>query len=372
MKRIAIYCVDQDWDSTSTMGIYNYTKGLVHALSQQPDPGISLILWLSESNRADFTPANLPSWMSVRGLPGCYGRGLRRIWADHVLSSRLAKQDGINLVHFPKGWIPLKRMPRTRVVATLHDTIVQYYREQFPSFFSPLKLLYFDKMTRLALQRADRIITPTNFSKRELVRLRPEIDGKITVIGIGASLPAPQAPRDNARDGIVVIGALSPHKATLQTLSLLDAFAKRTNQLLRVTVTNLRSWPEQWGRTPSGLDLQLVGRLTDTEFADLLQSARALVLLSLIEGFGIPLLDSYTAGTPVCYRRTSAIAEVMEGCPGGWDGENPDTFFATLDEVLHSATSTINNTRDRLLARYNWTRTAKETLGVYLDMLGAA
>ena len=65
-------------------------------------------------------------------------------------------------------------------------------------------------------------------------------------------------------------------------------------------------------------------------------SARALVLPSEIEGFGLPALEAYYLGTPVCFVKGTSVEEILAGATGkgAFSLESRDSFFAALDEVL--------------------------------------
>jgi glycosyltransferase involved in cell wall biosynthesis len=112
-----------------------------------------------------------------------------------------------------------------------------------------------------------------------------------------------------------------------------------------------------------------VGRASDAQLRDLMQGSRALVFLSEIEGFGLPLLEAYDAHTPVCYRNASAPAEVMDGAPGGWDGESEEGFHAALGEALALSPEEIERIRERLLSRFNWEAAAARTVDLYAEEL---
>ena len=141
--------------------------------------------------------------------------------------------------------------------------------------------------------------------------------------------------------------------------------------MTRVTVTGLTGWPAEWGPPPIGVATDFVGRVSDAELAHRMASSRALVLLSEIEGFGLPAIESYAAGTPVCYRATTSLREIMAGVPGGWTGATAHGFFEALDEVLALPRDRIEEIRARLAARFNWNQAAMRMLELYRNELSA-
>jgi glycosyltransferase involved in cell wall biosynthesis len=191
----------------------------------------------------------------------------------------------------------------------------------------------------------------------------------MVVIPHGPGWGAMPACGEGARKGVLVIGSRLPHKATAETLRLLDASARKQNDRLEVTVAGISGWEAQWGAPPREIDVSYVGRVPDAQLCRLMCRSRALVFLSEIEGFGLPLLEAYDAHTPVCYRNTSAPAEVMAGAPGGWDGKSAESFCVALDETLALGRKEIGGIRDRLLSRFNWENAAGRTLHLYAEEL---
>ncbi|MDA0991041.1 MAG: WecB/TagA/CpsF family glycosyltransferase, partial [Verrucomicrobia bacterium] len=72
--------------------------------------------------------------------------------------------------------------------------------------------------------------------------------------------------------------------------------------------------------------------------------------------------------TPVCYRNTSAPAEVMQGAPGGWDGQSFESFCTAMDAVRAMPPDAIAEVRASLAERFNWPAIAQATLAVYREL----
>lgn len=367
---VAIYGVDLDVKNTSSYGIANYTRRLIEALAVCEPPGFRVVLLVSESNAPDFVPSTMPSWMSAHVVHR-YGSGvLSRLWADQVLSGYSARKVGAAIIHFPKGYVPVWGVGRQRIVATIHDTIVFYYLRHFPGWFPFLKIRYFCLMTLHALKRADRVLTISEFSYGELIRLYPPASVKTEVIYFGAGVAAAPPGRARERHGLMVLGSLFPHKAIAQALILLNEYAAHKRlTALEVVITGFAQWPQVWGTAPDRLALSFRGHVSNTELTSLYGESRALVLLSEVEGLGLPAIESYEAETPVCYRASTALAELMKGVPGGWDGGNSESFVTALDDALALTPIAISAIRKQLSEKYHWGRAAKRVLDVYGEEL---
>jgi glycosyltransferase involved in cell wall biosynthesis len=368
VKNVLFYALDQDRETTATLGVFHYTRRLLQAMAAEPDPGFRVTIVASAANRADLAPDPLPAWMTVLAVAGRYHVGLRRLWGDHAFGPFLILRSRADLVHYPKGWLPVLRPARVGILATLHDAIVCDYPARYPGHLPAHRQLYFQRAVLRALHHCDRIITVSDYSRTRFATLCPAAAARIAVIGEGPAIEPPPGPPSLPREGVLVLGSRMPHKATRQTLALLDDFARQRTPL-RVVVTGLSAWPPDWGSPPRHLRTEWVGRIPDGSLAARLRGARALVFLSELEGFGLPLLDAYAAETPVCYRNATSLKEVMRGEPGGWNGEDAVGFEKALDETLALSADAVRGIRDRLLARYSWPAAAKQTLQVYREEL---
>ncbi len=367
MIKVGIYCLDQDRNTTSTLGVYNHTRNLIRSLAQIDNPGIELVLFLSEQNKADMCPTTKPDWMSVCVIKGKYGSGIMRLWADHVLANRCARSNHIDVMHYPKGWMPLFVNRRTRHLVTIHDAILFTLRYQYTDALKKLKAQYFCWMTINALKKADRIITDSEYSRRQLCALRKERCDHIELVYQGAGLTFPETPAGPLceRKYFMLAGSMIPHKATRQTITLINHYAEAVGNRIAVKVTGLSEWPKAWGRQPSRLDLEFLGRVSDEEVTDLMRNSRMLFYLSTLEGFGLPAIEGYLAFTPVCYRNTTSLAEVMQRIPGGWDGERIEHFVSTVLEMLTLTECDIQAIRATLIKKYSWERAAPAMINIY-------
>jgi len=371
MKRLAVYLVDQDRETTSSIGIFNFSRNLVLALAEAPEPGFRIVLWVSSANRDDFTPPAMPFWLSVRVVNGRFGTGWRRIWADQALAPCLEWREKIDAVHYPKGWMPFVRLCRARRIVTLHDTIVQYYRSHYPGYFSGLKVRYFDSLARQALRKADLVHTSSRAGAAALAELGDRPAESISVVPTGLMRPDDAAP-ETEREGLLVVGSKLPHKATAETLRLLEGYCRDKPPGIKITVAGIQSWDDIGGRPPNfNAEVDFAGRVADASMRELMQSSRALVFLSEIEGFGLPVLESYAVGTPVCYRNAHSVAEVLDGAPGAWDGRTDESFRRALDETLAMQPEEISRIQNRLRDRYGAGTVAQAMIEIYRAVLSA-
>lgn len=367
---IGLYVVDQNPLTTTTIGVYNYTRRVIKGLAGIDDPGFDVVVWLNEENTEDLAPRACPEWMRIRSVTGGSGSGWRRLYSDHFLAPRLARQDQVDAVHFPKGWLPVLPNFRVRSVVTLHDAISVYCRRRSCTPKGNYwKWRYFESMLRFSLKRADEIIAPTYVTSKDLVGICASSKGRIRVVPTGALEPVDHQAPIAERQGILVLGSIFPHKATAETLNLLNEYARARGPRLQVTMTGVEDVCCVPGvKKLDRLDITCEGRVADDRLKECIRGSRALVFLSVIEGFGLPLLEAYSAGTPVCYRRSGSLVEILENTPGGWDGDGTESFNTALDETLSLSDSDIQVIRNRLGERYPPSLCIEGTVAVYREL----
>jgi alpha-1,3-rhamnosyl/mannosyltransferase len=99
----------------------------------------------------------------------------------------------------------------------------------------------------------------------------------------------------------------------------------------------------------------------------LLQGAKALVFPSLSEGFGLPMLEAFAAGTPVIASNTTSLAEVSGGAALGIDPLNTGEIMEAMLAVSQNETlrlQMIQKGHQRSL-EFTWEKCAEQTSAVY-------
>jgi glycosyltransferase involved in cell wall biosynthesis len=115
--------------------------------------------------------------------------------------------------------------------------------------------------------------------------------------------------------------------------------------------------------------VRLLGRVPDDALARLYRGARALAYVSLVEGFGLPVLEGFAAGIPVVTSRGTAMEEIAGDAAVLVDPRSEASVEDGLRAVLVGGSERdeiVRRGRDRA-ALYPWTRTARETWAVYRE-----
>jgi glycosyltransferase involved in cell wall biosynthesis len=301
---------------------------------------------------------------------------------EQVGLPRILRRHRVDLLHAPHFNVPL--MSPCPVVATLHDVIYLACREDLPS---RLGRLYYRAMMEAAVRRADRIITVSEFSRKEIGSYLSADPGKIEVIhpavapGFSRMDNREQVERVLARHGIaqdylLYAGIYKPRK---NHAGLLRAFRRFLNmgQQAQLVIAGPMDGGErelQAMAAELGVSRQVVftGLVDDTELRALYTGARVYVCPSLYEGFGFTVLEAMACGAPVVSSRETSLPEVAGEAALYADARNPDEFGAAIHRVFTDAAlrKKLTDAGSRNVARFNWEQTAERTLRVYERTMG--
>jgi glycosyltransferase involved in cell wall biosynthesis len=258
--------------------------------------------------------------------------GGRRSIGDMARMSRALSASEFDVVLFPSIFSYVPVISGARKIVFQHDVIA----ETFPKLTTPsLAARTFWKMKCwLAQKQADRMVTVSEYSRRTIARLLGWTPSRLAVVGEAPAEvfqpladPQPFGALETLgihwnRPMLVYVGGFSPHK---NLLGLARAFAglRREErfaglQLVLVGETKsetflscLRELREECERLGIGGRVVFTGYLPDGELAVLLNRATALVLPSLMEGFGLPAVEAAACGCPVIATRESPLPELL-------------------------------------------------------------
>ncbi|HEX8944119.1 MAG TPA: glycosyltransferase family 1 protein, partial [Gemmatimonadaceae bacterium] len=253
---------------------------------------------------------------------------------------------------------------------TVHD-LIHLARPEYAR--SPAKRAYARLMFGTIRRRAAEIVTVSEFTKGEFLRLVGPPRAPITVAHNGVDerwRQRVEPTRSPTAPYVVCVASLKPHK---NLVTLIEAFATIRdrvphNLLIVGRVDGLRTADTRALQRAAehGDRIRVTGELSDAALRSLIGEATALVHPSLYEGFGLPPLEAMAAGCPCLVSRTTAMPEVCGEAALYCNPLDPADIAARLyrlltDERLRQDLSTIGRAR---AATFQWSRTAEGTLAV--------
>lgn len=303
-------------------GIGRYTSALLAHLGAV---GVEPVAFAA-GRRPYTVPAPVP-WVDL-GRP----RGSLRYEAWHRVRRPLVQLE-VDLVHAPSLAIPpVEQQP---LVVTVHDVAF----DRVPGTTTRRGTSFHRRGLALARTYADLVLTPSQFTRRELIAEGFTPEG-VVVAPLGVNLPLPRDPdevdatvrRAGVRPPFVLtVGTIEPRK-DLRTL----VAAVRRQQARRSDLSLVVVGPRGWGDV-HGLDrpgVYLAGELPWRVVDALYRRASACCITSRYEGFGLPAVEALARGTPVIAADGSALSEVVADSGLLFPLGDVDALSDALDRVL--------------------------------------
>lgn len=302
-------------------------------------------------------------------------------WRLGALAGQLLRAASLERVLPPAGLYHatehlLPRLARPAVL-TVHDLIF----EAFPQHHTRTNRAFLRVAMPLFVRAADAIIAVSQHTRQDLVERYATPADKIRVIyeGIDERF-APIGPPGMAairtkyspeRPYLLMVGTLEPrknHAAAMRCLARL----KRAGHPHRLLISGAKGWlfePVAALVDELGLagDVSFAGRVPDAELPALYAGADALLMPSLYEGFGFPVLEAMACGTPVVCSHASSLPEVAGDAALLVHPTDDESLAAAVDRIL-TEPGLADDLRRRGVAqaaRFRWAQCAAETVALY-------
>jgi glycosyltransferase involved in cell wall biosynthesis len=236
-------------------------------------------------------------------------------------------------VYFSPGFNP-PLFCKARLIFTIHDLI----HLRVPGGNGWAKRVYFERFVFPSAQRAFRILTVSEYSKREILNWSRLPEERVVVTGNGVDgLFSPDGPRREFGSRYVLyVGNHRPHKNLDR---LFTAFRQISDPGLVLVMSGSPTEEMRQRLTRAGITrcVRFAGPMSDPELAALYRGAELLILPSILEGFGLPVIEAMASGTPVVAARSSSLAEIAEGAAEMVDPLDGADIRRGIERVLGSA-----------------------------------
>jgi glycosyltransferase involved in cell wall biosynthesis len=260
----------------------------------------------------------------------------------------------------------------------------------FPKHFERRWQTYVNAIMPSVLRTVSGVICISEHSKAELLRSYKISPGLVHVVYCGIDharfRPGMNLDRDWAtsvglrKDYVLHVGTLSQRKnipLLLRAVASLRSRNKFENYQLVLAGPELPvlQGGSEIHETIRALNLQdivvLTGHVPDERLPGLYAQAKLLVMPSLYEGFGLPVVESMASGTPVVASNTTSFPEVAGGAALLVPPDDEQVFANAMDDVLSNC-CTADELRQKGLEKarqFSWRRSATETIAVYRQIV---
>jgi glycosyltransferase involved in cell wall biosynthesis len=283
----------------------------------------------------------------------------------------------LDLVHSPTPLLIPAR--RARRVVTIHDLF--FFKN--PDLVGGETRRDFVTLVRDHVKRADGVICVSEYTAAEARRLLDVPEEKIAVTPHGVDPIFRETPAEAEvdqtlrrfrlpRGGILYVGSSEKRKNLVTLVMAYMTLARRKK--LQIPPLVLAGPGSDWAQGGSYVGPQIVatGYLERADVRALMAASSTLVLPSLEEGFGLPVLEAMAAGLPVVCSRGSALAEVAGDAATLVDPYDVNGLAHAIERMLddHAQAAELRRRGLERSRAFEWSSTAERTLAFYRKVLG--
>ena len=365
MMRIGI---DAKWYFKGPAGPRTYVRNIVNWLARIDDEN-EYVIYLRKDDDASAVEYSAPNFVTKTLFPSF--SWLRVMFRLPIV----AKRDNLDVL-YTQNFCPL--LSAAERVVMIHDIIF----ETHPEFFTPLERAFF-KPVSLAARRSAKVLTVSNYCKgviaerysidpRKVVAILHGWDRAFSKSEDEGKLRSIRGKYDLPERFILYVGRINIRKNLAR---LIDAFSGIQDRDVKLVIVGAKNWKtSNLAPVIEASDardrLVFLGYVPDEDLPAIYQLATVFAYIPIVEGFGLPPLESMGVGTPVITSSTSSIPEVVGDCALKVDPYSVEEIRAALDRLLGS-----QNLQDELARKgterassFSWEAAARKTLDVFREV----
>lgn len=356
-------------------GLGNYSRLLIESmLAAYPENKYHLYTPRIAADFSEWEQKINEQGASIELPPKRLQRLFKSYWRTVSLGRQLPNQN-IQLYHGLSHELPLGlTAAKIKSVVTIHDLIFLRYPEYYPR----VDRFFYERKIKQACQQADAIVAISEQTANDLVKMLKVDASKVEVIyqdcdpifkqmAIQSQLSAPSNPY------IFVAGSFEKRK---NHLKILEAFAQLPEDRPRLLfagkksayLTEMMSLAKKLGISQ---EIDVKGFVSKEELPSIYRNALFTVYLSEFEGFGLPVLESMSCGTPVLTANGSSLPEVGGEAALYANANDLDGIVMQMRRLLYDEELRAEASRSSVeqAARFSHEKAAKQLHQLYAKLL---
>jgi len=373
--RIGIDC--RLWNET---GVGRYVRNLVWELAKI-DHNNKYILFFKDN---EYKNVQIPAENFEKRLANIHWHSLK----EQIFLAKVLYKEKLDIVHFTYFSVPI--LYPNPFIITIHDLIINHFPTGKASTRAQwiywLKVLSYKIVLFFSIKNARKIIAVSETTKKEIIQHYKKnsediivtlegVDKKISNIKNQSRLNRDQI--SNVREKyFLYVGNAYPHK---NLEKLVEAYALLRLRGLKLILVGkkdffyirLKQKVEEMGLSESILFYE---KVSDAGLANLYLKAIALIAPSLMEGFGLPVLEAMASNCPVVCSNIDAYKEICADAAVYFDPKDINDIKEKLEYILQNEELRKQFVKKGLerAKHFSWAKMAQETLSVYASLLSRA
>ena len=305
-------------------------------------------------------------------------KDLRKTYWEMSQFRRHVVNNQDSIVHLP--YISPHFFKRNKVVITIHDLwplICPLKQTGYKGIYDKVHT----KFVKRALQKADHVITVSESSKKDIIKFLRYPEEKITVVYHGVEdyfrPVGDKTVVDNVRNKfklereyILYLGDISVRKNLDGLLRAYHNLPDDVKDFYDLVLAGRAKFSQTLRCLAASLDpekVKFLGFVDNNDIAPLYSAASLFVFPSILEGFGLPVLEAMSCGTPVIGSNSSSIPEVAGDAGVLVDVTDIEALTNAMHRVVTDTDLRSSMIRKGLVQaeKFSWRKTARETYEIY-------
>ncbi len=358
-------------DGSTGAGIEHYSWSLVHEILRQNELEDQIIL---------FVPFQISKYRQAELLRGAKNVRIIRAFLPHIpfVSKHIFLPLRAMLLRADVFFSPFGQLPflwRGKSVITIHDVLIYDHPEWFPEEMVDSLSTRF--IVPSSISKASSIICVSKWTEQRLHAHFPETRNKTKVIPEGVELGSHKEIEHEGRfpfdcDYVLMLGTVEPRKNLQNAFAAFERFLAthpEQQSKVRLIVAGKFGWRSQdiIQSAQSTDTIHFLGPVTEEEKWYLLSRASCLLFPSYEEGFGLPILEAMSVGTPVITSRRGALEEVGGDVVIYNDPEDIEEMSLSIAQcvLVPEGIQTLREQGYRRAVQFSWSKAASATLDLF-------
>lgn len=291
---------------------------------------------------------------------------------QHITIPRLCRRLRPDVFFYPAHDPPLFSVgaPLVMTVQDVNPFLVRPYFESWDK----MKRAYLRTVLGVNLNRCEQVIAASKSTKDEMGQVFGKAAVEKTSV-VHHAVTQTSSRVTGANKHFIYLGTDRPHKNIFRFIEGYALASEATSSIPPLVLAGGLRNPAKVRSAVAGAGLAhlvtITGHLTDEAVDEYMCDAIALVMPSLAEGFGFPILEAMQRGLPVITSDRSACLEIAADAAFTFDPLHPEAIASALIQVStdHDLRNRLGNLGRRRAAHFSWDETAQATLEVIRDAL---
>lgn len=352
------------WNQT---GVGRYIRNLVFEL-QKIDTKNEYVLFARNEDIESFQDSEFiiknPKWKIVFVNINWHS------FSEQYKFLLILNKENLDLMHFPYFSLPI--FYKKPYVVTIHDLIINHYSSGKASTLFPLFYFFkrnvYKSIIQIASKNAKKIIVPSVATKNEIIDHLKINTEKIAVTyeasGLSKNVSNGET-GNNLGKYFLYVGNAYPHKNLENLIKVFNNFSKQKNIKL-ILVGKKDYFYKRLEKTIKSEKVIFYGQVSDKELSVLYKNAMSLIMPSLMEGFGLPVLEAMENKCLVICSDIPSLREIAKDNAIYFDPEN----LLQIEQVMELVYNKKFENRKieegyKLAKQFSWEKMAKQTLKIY-------